>query len=82
MFALFSPKSILNRCTPCYHNEEQEVGVPEWESEDKGEGKNGEFRCVFALRFSKLNLTLVERDWESFKRRWEGARGREGKAGE
>ena len=35
------------------------MGVPEWETGDKGEGQNGEFCCVFALRFSKLNLTLV-----------------------
>ena len=35
---------------------------------------------MFALRFSKLNLTLVERGWESFKRRWKGAEGWEGRA--
>ena len=38
--------------------------VPEWETGDKNEGQNGEFCfvccfAVFALRFSKLNLTLV-----------------------
>ena len=36
----------------------------------------------FAVCFSKLNLTLVERGWESFKRRWEGAGGWEGRTGE
>ena len=42
----------------------QQVRVPEWETGDKNEGQNGEFCfvccfAVFALRYSKLNLTLV-----------------------
>ena len=40
------------------------VGVPEWETGDKGEEQISGFCCVccfveFALRFSKLNLILV-----------------------
>ena len=54
-----SLKSIQRHCFPCYHNKGQEIGVPEWETGDKGEGQNGEFCCVFVLHFSKLNLTLV-----------------------
>ena len=40
---------------------------------DKGEGRNSDFCCVFALRFSKLNLTLVAlRSLADRGRKWKG----------
>ena len=61
-----------------HHNREQEVGLPEWETRDKGEGQSGEFCCLFVLRLSK-QTNISGKGLENFQTEMGRGRGWEGR---